>query len=81
MKLDKECTNLQGVTAEYQTLANQYGDQVERLVCIVKENGEIQAKIKKSLQTQVMQQALESILKSDTNEDFAISQKHNSNYA
>jgi myosin heavy subunit len=75
MKLDKECTNLQGVTAEYETLANQYGDQVERLVGIVKENGEIQAKIKKSLQTQVMQQALESILKSDTNEDFAISQK------
>jgi predicted RNA-binding protein len=75
VKLERECTNLQGVTAEYETLAKQYGDQIERLVGIVKENGEIQAKIKKSLQTQVMQQALESILKSDTNEDFAISQK------
>lgn len=75
MKLNVECTNLQGVSAEYKTFTKQYGDQVERLVAIVKENGEIQAKLKKSLQTQVMQQAMDTILKSDTDEDFAISQK------
>jgi hypothetical protein len=75
MQLDLECTKLQGVTAEYKALAKEYGGQVDRLVAIVKENGEIQAKIKKCLQTQVLQQALDTILKCDTDEDFAISKK------
>jgi hypothetical protein len=74
-KLDLQCTELQGVSAEYQALVKQRGAQVDRLLAIVKENGEIQAKIKKNLQTQVMQQAMDTILKSDTNEDFAISVK------
>ncbi len=75
VKLDRECTELEGVSKEYEKLVNERGSQVDRLVAIVKENGEIQAKVKKSLQTQVMQQAMETILKCDTDEDFAISQQ------
>lgn len=75
VKLNAECNELKGVEAEYGVLAKKYGANVDRLLAIVKENGEIQKKIVKSLQSQVMQQALDTILKADTNDDFAISQK------
>jgi chromosome segregation ATPase len=74
IELDLQATELSKVTSEYTRLSQQYGSQVDRLMAIVKENGEIQDKIKKNLEVQVMQSALDTILKCDTDEDFAISQ-------
>ena len=74
-QLDVEVTELQGVDKEYAKLAAKHGAQVDRLLKVVEENGKLQARIKKSLQTQVMQQAMDTILKCDTDEDFSISHK------
>ncbi|KAG7343426.1 hypothetical protein IV203_021371 [Nitzschia inconspicua] len=75
IQLDLECTELQSVSAEYTALTQKHGAQVDRLLAIIMEQGEIQAKIIKSLEAQIMQQAMDTILKSDTNQDFAISCK------
>jgi len=75
IELSNEATELSSVAAEYKKLSKERGEQVDRLVAIVKENGEIQNKIKKNLERAVMQQALDTVLKCDTDEDFSISQK------
>ena len=75
IELDLQTTELSKVTGEYKKFAKARGAQVDRLLSIVEENGAIQAKIKRNLESQVMQQALDTILKCDTDEDFSISQK------
>jgi hypothetical protein len=75
IKLDSEVTELQGVEKEYQKLVKEHSTQLDKLLRIMEENGKLQARIKRSLQTQVMQQVMETILKCDTDDDFSISQK------
>ena len=45
------------------------------MVQIIKEQGEIQAKIKKNLEHQVMQDLLDSVLASDTDQDFSFDKR------
>lgn len=71
--LNTEVTSLKGVSADLAAITKKTGGQTDRLVSIVKENGEIQAKVKKHLEMQVMQSVLSAVLKSDTDEDFSIS--------
>jgi hypothetical protein len=56
-------------------IAKKTGANVDRLVAIVKENGEIQEKIKANLEKEVMQNVLRDVLASDTNQDFSFSKR------
>jgi hypothetical protein len=75
VQLDSNVTSLKEVEAEYERLRGKMGSDADRMFTIVKQNGEIQAKIKKNLESQVMQEALDTVLKSDTDSDFSISEK------
>jgi hypothetical protein len=61
---------LQGVEKDLQAVVKKSGGQADRLVAIIKENGENQEKIKRNLEANVMQNALKQMLKSDRNYDF-----------
>jgi len=63
---------LKKVEDELGEIANKSGVQVDRLVNVVQENGELQKKIKDSLQGQVMQQIMTAILAVDRNQDFTL---------
>lgn len=51
------------------------GGQVDRLVTIVQENGEIQKMVKANLEASVIQSILNAIMDSDTDLDFSLSKK------
>lgn len=70
--LNSQVTQLKGVEADLAQVVKKSGGQADRLVEIVKENGATQQKIKRRLETQVMQQVLSAVLASDTDEDFSI---------
>ena len=53
-------------------IARESGTQVDRLVEIVKENGALQAKVKKSLERQVMQQIIDAVVTSDKDGNFTL---------
>ena len=54
-------------------IATKSGTQVNRLVEIVKENGELQTKIKKALERQVMQGIVDAVVTSDRDGNFTLS--------
>lgn len=56
-------------------IADKSGTQVSRLVEIVKENGELQLKIKKALERQVMQGIVDAVVTSDKDGNFTLSPK------
>jgi hypothetical protein len=56
-------------------IAKKSGASVDRLVAIVKENGQIQEKVKANLEQDVMQNVLNNVLASDADEDFSFSKK------
>jgi hypothetical protein len=66
---------LKGVEQDFQAITKTAGGQVDRLVTIIQENGEIQTKVKANLESSVIQMILTAILDSDTDEDFSLSKK------
>ena len=64
---------LQKVEDDLNEIAAKSGTQVDRLVNIVHENGELQEKIQDALQAQVMQQVMSAVLAVDRNRDFTLS--------
>lgn len=60
---------------ELDDLAKKAGGQVDRLIKIVEEQSEIQSKILKGLEVEVMQNVLDLALKSDTDQDFTFNKK------
>ena len=71
--LNVEVLDLKTVSSDLAAITKKSGGQTDRIVEIVKENGQIQSKIKRHLETQVMQSVLNAVLASDTDEDFSIS--------
>lgn len=71
-QLNSQVTELKGTEASLAEVVKKSGGQADRLVEIVKENGVIQDKIKRQLETQVMQQVLTAVLDSDTDDDFTL---------
>ena len=70
--LNVEVLELKTVSSDLAAITKKSGGQIERIIGIVKENAQIQSKIKRQLETQVMQSVLNAVLASDTDEDFSI---------
>ena len=67
-----------GLVADPAVIAEQLqiaGGNADRLVSIIKENGELQKKVKRNLEASVMQSLLDIVLVSDMNEDFSLTAK------
>jgi vacuolar-type H+-ATPase subunit D/Vma8 len=62
--------SLKNVETELEALAKKSGGQTDRLVSIIEENAKLQAKIKRNLEAQVMQNVLSFTLKSDRDMNF-----------
>ena len=67
-------SRLQTVEQELEQVSKRTGGQVDRLVNIVQENAALQAKIKKNLEAEVLQNVLQIALESDKNMDFSFSE-------
>lgn len=59
-------------------VAAESGTQVQRLVDLVKENGELQREIKASLEKQVMQQIIDAVVRSDRDGNFTLTPRETS---
>lgn len=66
--------SLKGVEQELQRIAKVSGGQADRLYDIVQENGKLQKKIQKNLESQVIQNVLQLALKNDRNMNFSFDQ-------
>lgn len=64
--------SLKQVEQDLAAISKTAGCNVDRLVDIVKENGAIQQKVKANLEASVMQNVLQAVLASDTDEDFQL---------
>jgi hypothetical protein len=64
---------LKNVEKDLATVVKKSGGQADRLVSIIKENGQVQDQIKGNLEAQVMQNVLTLILRSDTDANFRYS--------
>ena len=53
-------------------IADNSGTQVQRLVELVKENGELQREVKEALEKQVMQQIIDVVVRSDRDGNFTL---------
>jgi macrodomain Ter protein organizer (MatP/YcbG family) len=61
------------VEKKLSALATKRGTQVDKLVNVVHENGQIQEQIKQILQAQVVNQLVSSVIRSDRDRDFSLS--------
>lgn len=73
--MEGQMERLSDVEEGLSKIANQSGTQVNRLVEIVKENGELQIKVKKALERQVMQGIVDAVVTSDKDGNFTLSPK------
>lgn len=71
--LNNQVSDLKNVSTELAAITKKTGGQTDRIVQIVRENGQIQCKLKGQLEGQVMQMVLSAVLASDTDDDYSIS--------
>jgi hypothetical protein len=71
--LHVDVSSLKGIETELDIMAQKSGANADRLVGIIEENDQLQAKVKSNLEAQVMISILTAVLQSDTDEDFMLS--------
>jgi hypothetical protein len=69
-RLTQHTVHLQHVETDLDAAARKSGAQVDRLLEIVNANGELQKKIRKGLQNQVIQQIMTAVLSTDKDRNF-----------
>ncbi|KAL7573365.1 hypothetical protein ACA910_011725 [Epithemia clementina (nom. ined.)] len=70
--MERQVEQLKHVEAELDSIAKKAGGQVDRIVNIVHENGELQRKIRSLLDDEVLQQIITAILTTDRDGDYSL---------
>eukprot|EP00978_Attheya_sp_CCMP212_P038732 scaffold195008_cov69-Attheya_sp.AAC.1 len=74
-EIEQQISKLQHVESELNDIVQQQGRDTDSFTTLVKEQKEINGKIKNLLEAELFQDLFECILSSDRNEDFTISQR------
>jgi len=73
--MESQVGELQHVEKDLATVAAKAGGQVDRLVSIVHENGQIQKDIKAILQDEILQQIITAVINTDRNQDYRLDKR------
>mmetsp|Transcript_1641 Transcript_1641/g.2354 ORF Transcript_1641/g.2354 Transcript_1641/m.2354 type:complete len:405 (-) Transcript_1641:52-1266(-) len=74
-EMEVQVAALQHVEEDLGQIAAKAGGQVDRLVSIVHENGQIQKEIKAILQDEIMQQIITAVINTDKDQDYNLSKR------
>jgi len=73
--MEEQVSELQHVEKDLATVAAKAGGQVDRLVSIVHENGEIQKEIKGILQDEILQQIINAVINTDRDSNYQLDKR------